>query len=90
MAESSLEIREQNGAVISSGIIARRQPLARVKKRDELRLVSSAMNRKRSDCSGGPLCMHRTARAQPAGVGSEAREAEGGIEPTQGRIFQPS
>ena len=35
-----MEIREQDSAVISSGIIARRKPLARVKKkRDELRLI---------------------------------------------------
>ena len=40
VAGSSLKVREQNSAVISSGIIAKRQPLARMKeKRDELRLV---------------------------------------------------
>ena len=39
VAGSSLKVREQDSAVISSGIIARRQPLARVKEqRDELRL----------------------------------------------------
>ena len=39
MTGSPLEIREQDRAVISSGIAARRKPLARVKKkRDELRL----------------------------------------------------
>ena len=40
VAGSSLEIREQNSAVVRSGIAARREPLARVKKqRDELRLI---------------------------------------------------
>ena len=40
VAGSPLEIREQNSAVIRSGIAARREPLARVQKqRDELRLI---------------------------------------------------